>query len=874
MIAGWSPATLQKYATTSKHYVNINKSTGNHNSDGTACKLYQQFIAQTLAFTTDELVLDGIGYHFDRTFSSTAPRTELQPFFQYMNMLLEQKIWDLVAQRQGEQLLMRHPAAPFTLDEANISPVIGLSSESPFGYSAFGKTYDGYNTSIYVNVINHQDNCSIDWQFRAPVPANEIDMLYVKWFPWFPTFGFMDFDMFAEYVTQDTAQMRTIRKWGDYLNRMRYVGEWFGREKLDKIRVQVYNYGLPDLIQHLTPIGHFIRSSGNAGSQYFVDTNMVNLSTNITDVLVISNPWPDWLALTSAGWQKIRDFVTQGGSVVVENFASSIIPSDLSGVTYGANVSLGALQVADPAHPIISPYGASLLPGYNTSGSLPQLTVTGANVRVIVRDANGIPVIWTNEVGFGRIVFIPATPGSRAANSAYYTILGNAILWARHQEAKCPWVWHDSYTNNLPWGKPNNAQGLVTISTAGWQNDSSGVIWSILGAPEEPKLVWISNAFPDVRNFHIHLNANYFGVSGEWMLFDSVSMSVKRGAGSDVDVRVAIPALAWIPVYVCNFPQDGLDIYTSGQVTQRNFLADRVLFVVDGAHMNLTYLLVRNSQKPNGVLINGSPLAEVARSELARPQTFLNEPISVGWFHDATAGATVIKFRAGSPTTVEVLLTAPPPPPPTQYALSVDTQPSGGPILIDGVTYATPASVTLPQGDHAVEAVQSFSASGNSYTFRQWNDGVTARIRTVNLQANTSIVAVYDLVPPPPPGMYTITIESTPITVQFKANGTDQNTPYSVDLADNDTLVIEMPSEIIVPAQVAKIFKFVEWSDGNANPQRNIVVNQDLELIATYKWTNPPSLPANATGVILAGTGVAALGAGIFFSLKAKKKTA
>jgi hypothetical protein len=88
--------------------------------------------------------------------------------------------------------------------------------------------------------------------------------------------------------------------------------------------------------------------------------------------------------------------------------------------------------------------------------------------------------------------------------------------------------------------------------------------------------------------------------------------------------------------------------------------------------------------------------------------------------------------------------------PPIQYSLTVSAA-SGGAglsapvVIINGIEHATPITLTLTAGSVAVSITTSFG----SYKFSNWQDGVTTATRTINLQSDTYLTALYVVNSPP-----------------------------------------------------------------------------------------------------------------------------
>lgn len=78
------------------------------------------------------------------------------------------------------------------------------------------------------------------------------------------------------------------------------------------------------------------------------------------------------------------------------------------------------------------------------------------------------------------------------------------------------------------------------------------------------------------------------------------------------------------------------------------------------------------------------------------------------------------------------------------HIMSIDTDPSGIEVTVDGDVKATPHSEELEEGSYTVSVPEDASLSGKDYTFAGWEDGVSGDTRTVSLEGDTSLTAIYE----------------------------------------------------------------------------------------------------------------------------------
>jgi hypothetical protein len=109
--------------------------------------------------------------------------------------------------------------------------------------------------------------------------------------------------------------------------------------------------------------------------------------------------------------------------------------------------------------------------------------------------------------------------------------------------------------------------------------------------------------------------------------------------------------------------------------------------------------------------------------------------------------------------TVNAVIPPPPPPPPTTYTLAVSSADMAGGAMNGYYTTIAAGGATVRAGftslSHVGNAGATYSVTVSDYgtrVFDHWENGSTARTRTLTLDANTAITAhLRDTAPPPPP---------------------------------------------------------------------------------------------------------------------------
>jgi len=100
-------------------------------------------------------------------------------------------------------------------------------------------------------------------------------------------------------------------------------------------------------------------------------------------------------------------------------------------------------------------------------------------------------------------------------------------------------------------------------------------------------------------------------------------------------------------------------------------------------------------------------------------------------------------------------------PPPVTHTLSVSSTPIADILFtLDDQQYTTHWSGSLTEGIHTIRMPSSVIVGNDTYNFDQWRDGDPNPEKTVDLRADTSLVATYKLLTPPPapPGAWQVTM--------------------------------------------------------------------------------------------------------------------
>jgi len=197
----------------------------------------------------------------------------------------------------------------------------------------------------------------------------------------------------------------------------------------------------------------------------------------------------------------------------------------------------------------------------------------------------------------------------------------------------------------------------------------------------------------------------------------------------------------------------------------------------------------------------------------------------------------------------------PPPSPPPTYTLTINSDPISVPVTIQDMktknelfSGETPVEfITIP-GYYIVNVPKL--TEDELYNFANW-EGIYPRQRLVELKSDKTITAYYqkiEVIVPPEPKKYKLTIESEPIpvsvTIDDKVVG---NTTVTLELIEGKH-VIKLPWYVQDYA-----YKFTEWDNGRILPSRIVNLLSNMTIKATYKYTivtpepeppeEPPSIP-------------------------------
>jgi hypothetical protein len=158
------------------------------------------------------------------------------------------------------------------------------------------------------------------------------------------------------------------------------------------------------------------------------------------------------------------------------------------------------------------------------------------------------------------------------------------------------------------------------------------------------------------------------------------------------------------------------------------------------------------------------------------------------------------------------------------------------------MTLYTPFLEALEQGVYNVNVPPSIVSGSDTYNFKQWEDGSTNPIRTINLTSDMAITATYELLAPPPPGYHHLTIVAY--------NGTTNPTAGIYEIAEGTAI------QVTATPNTGYIFK--HWLLDNViaglDPTITVAMDADHTLVAVCEAVSPPpKFPVLEAGLGLLG---------------------
>jgi hypothetical protein len=337
----------------------------------------------------------------------------------------------------------------------------------------------------------------------------------------------------------DENQQKWSRFFGEVLKRMKFFGDFYGKEikAVKALFIGDSNVGIT--LQFLTP-SIDVTLCGFEGMKGDYNLTIYDDFSNF-DVIVWWSNSPSMEETSENVKERIKAFVENGGGFVVTGpwaeWANEILGLDC----LNENISTGSITFVNFSHPITMPF--TNISEYTYYWRNLRIAELSSEVSYVVKDSNGQPWISANRYGNGRAILCGSTqsaPGKigtapntyGAPKDSYLILLNNAIFYAAKKESMIPAWWYEStYRIQHPWH---------------WE-----LRYSICGKYGGPILLWISNNNETTR-FEIHLNASFYGINPDgWLALDVQHWTVvTKGSGENITINAVVPAKSWMPIYV------------------------------------------------------------------------------------------------------------------------------------------------------------------------------------------------------------------------------------------------------------------------------------------------------------------------------------
>jgi len=185
---------------------------------------------------------------------------------------------------------------------------------------------------------------------------------------------------------------------------------------------------------------------------------------------------------------------------------------------------------------------------------------------------------------------------------------------------------------------------------------------------------------------------------------------------------------------------------------------------------------------------------------------------------------------------------------PNQYPITVETDPPGLQVSVDGSAYTAPYPFTCTGNtSFLLEAPSPQFAPGTQYTWTTWSDA-GARSHAVTCIAPDTYLATFS-------AEFNITVLTDPSGLQALVNGVAYTTPHAVTCVDGTTFSLDAPSPQFAPGTR---YLFASWSDGRTQ-SHSVVCDGPGNHTATFatEWevtllTVPPGLALLVNGTAVA----------------------
>lgn len=609
------------------------------------------------------------------------------------------------------------------------------------------------------------------------------------------------------------TQTAPMRAFGTILNRMDYMGGYYGTSAATLKVLWIW-----DAADDGSFPGYLSSMADITLSNSETDSNLTQYG-NLQQFNVIVDP-QNIQSMTTSTENRIVAFVKAGGGIV-----ETSPPATWEDHIMGLNPTIGCCTAPYSVlsgNAVTKPYTS--LPGYSAYWGSPSFTKESNESAIFdVTDANGYPVVSSNNYYSGRGVFVDMT-ASRLSyigiGNSYITLLMNSVLYAAHQHG--PAVWQTSYSTTQPWNQ---------------------IVYSIDGSVGHP-LLWVSSNSTSNQVFDMHLNATFYGITGSWIAINMQNMSViASGSGSDVHIHATVKAFNWLPIYIVSRPPNLQPVYSTASITSSSVSSSVGTYTTSGPHDASSWLILSMASAPISVTssessnplsafstlsaLNSSNIGDyctsIASGGGCNSFTYLNQQ---GWYYDSSNSLLYIHFQQGSPVMISVSSDQ------SGSTTSTETSSSGYTTTTATTSYSsvstTTSTTTSTTSSSPVNTETSSSTVSETSTITSSTVDHTTSVPPTGCEQTSSCSQN--------PYYSTITIRSNAVNpVSIYVDGIAYTTPSSFvwPAGSNHTLILK---ELSVNTSMGRS-TFVGWSGGvnSASTNLTITVGGELSLLASYR---------------------------------------
>jgi len=433
------------------------------------------------------------------------------------------------------------------------------------------------------------------------------------------------------------TQTAPMRAFGTLLNRMVYSGGYFGTSTSTVKALWIENSG-----DGAVPA--YLESAVNIRLDSESDSNLTQFG-NLHQFNVIIDP-SNIESITASAEARIIAFVKAGGGIV-EDSPPAAWEDQIMGLSPVSSGCCTAPYRVLADNEITKPY--ALLPGYAPYWAASFTRMVGESATFDVTDANGYPVVSSNNYYSGRGVFVSMDAARLQYDSfgdSYMTLLMNGILYAAHQDSKIPVVWTTTYAPAQSW---------------------KGILYTIDGSVGRP-LLWISSNSTSSQTFSLNLNALSFGITTPWVAINMQDMSVvASGSGPDIDIRATVKAFNWLPIYILSAASNLNVMYSTLSVKSELNNGQTGTYRVQGERDSSGWMIVKSTSSVSSVsssvtgtlprqmslsALNQTKIGTFCAAVSSSPRgkcTHFASYSQEGWYYDPVDHLLYIHFR-GSPS--------------------------------------------------------------------------------------------------------------------------------------------------------------------------------------------------------------------------------